>query len=102
MNPRRREAWVAAVGSSALLGVNELEELAEACEQCVQQDIESRTGLKDVWNAISVEIKSEIIEKWTLMFGVVIASALRSAANHKSTNLSAGHKTKSENHEPAQ
>lgn len=78
------------------------EAFAERKGQGIQADIESRTGLKDVWNEIPAEIKSEIIEKWTLMVGAVVGAALKTVASKQPANLSDGQQTKSDSHDLAQ
>lgn len=101
-NLLRELTGVMAVGSSAVLGVKDLETLVKSCHRCICADIESRTGLKDVWAEISDETKAEIIDTWMLMSVVNIASVLKTAANTKPTNLSDGHKTQHHSHDSSQ
>ena len=104
MNPRLLEllTGVIRVGSSDVLGVKDLETLIKSCHRCIRADIESRTGLKDVWLEISDETKTEIIDTWMLMSVVNIASALKTAANTEPTNLSDDHKTQHYSHDSSQ
>ena len=104
MNPNllRELTGVMAVGSGAVLGVKDLETLVKSCHRCIRADIESRTGLKDVWLEISDETKTEIIDTWMLMSVVNIASVLKTAASTEPTNLSDGHKTQHHGHDSSQ
>ena len=87
------------IGSGDLLGVKDLETLLQSCCQSVCLDIESRTGLKDVWSEISEETKAEIFDTWMLMVVLNISSALKTVSNTSPENLSADHKTKSYSHD---